>query len=184
MLPGRSGSPPIGLNIDRRGVHFDSATPSDLERLLVTDPLDDAALLTRARDAAELLNRSHLSKYNAFVIATTPLFFISIPSFIILIFTDWSNLLESTTTQIYHSFGAVTILAVIGTAISLILFNRLVQIAGPVFASSVTYFIPFVALFIGLNFGETITGIQMAGMGLILMGLYLINRKKSIPVGR
>lgn len=66
VLPGRSGSPPIGLNIDQRGVHFDSATPSDLEHLLTTHALDDAALLNRARDTADRLQLAHLSKYNAF----------------------------------------------------------------------------------------------------------------------
>ncbi|MGR3660534.1 MAG: capsular polysaccharide biosynthesis protein, partial [Paracoccaceae bacterium] len=66
VLPGRSGSPPIGLNIDQRGVHFDSATPSELEHLLATHPLDDSALLNRARAAADRLRRANLSKYNAF----------------------------------------------------------------------------------------------------------------------
>ncbi|MGJ8585967.1 MAG: capsular polysaccharide biosynthesis protein [Marinosulfonomonas sp.] len=66
VLPGRSNHPPIGLTLDETGVHFDSSAPSDLETLLATHPLDDTALLNRARDAAERLRRSHLSKYNAF----------------------------------------------------------------------------------------------------------------------
>lgn len=66
VLPGRSGQPPIGLNLDRRGVHFDSSAPSDLEHLLATHPLDDTALLNRARDAANRLASAHLSKYNCF----------------------------------------------------------------------------------------------------------------------
>ncbi len=66
LHPGRAGEPPIGLNLDRSGLHFDPATPSDLERLLATAPLDDHALLTRARDAMTRIRQSHLSKYNAF----------------------------------------------------------------------------------------------------------------------
>jgi len=66
VLPGRSGSDPIGLNLDTRGVHFDSSVPSDIEHLLATAPLDDTALLNRARAAIERLRASHLSKYNAF----------------------------------------------------------------------------------------------------------------------
>ncbi len=64
--PGRDGEPPLGLHLDRGGVHFDPATESDLEALLARHPLDDAALLSRARDAIARLQEQHLSKYNAF----------------------------------------------------------------------------------------------------------------------
>ncbi|WP_068110274.1 capsular polysaccharide biosynthesis protein [Tropicimonas marinistellae] len=63
---GRDGAPPMGLLLDTSGVHFDSAAPSDLETLLATHPLDDAALLARARTAMARLHEGHLSKYNAF----------------------------------------------------------------------------------------------------------------------
>lgn len=67
VLPGRAGGePPIGLHLDTRGVHFDGAQPSDLEHLLATHPLDDTALLDRARAASARLRAAHLSKYNAF----------------------------------------------------------------------------------------------------------------------
>ena len=66
VLPGREGKPPLGLCLDTRGVHFDSSAPSDLEHLLATHPLDDTALLNRARGAAERLRHAQLSKYNAF----------------------------------------------------------------------------------------------------------------------
>ena len=61
---GREGEPPLGLLIDRRGVHFDPAHPSDLEVLLRDAPLDDTALLDRARGAMARLKAAHLSKYN------------------------------------------------------------------------------------------------------------------------
>lgn len=63
---GRDGEPPLGLVLDRSGIHFDPATPSDLERMLAQDALDDYALLSRARDAADRIRHAHLSKYNAF----------------------------------------------------------------------------------------------------------------------
>ncbi|MEX0340441.1 MAG: capsular polysaccharide biosynthesis protein [Arenibacterium sp.] len=65
LNPGRSGEPPIGLVLDQRGVHFDPAQPSDLEHLLINAPLDDTALLNRARDAIARLRTSHLTKYSA-----------------------------------------------------------------------------------------------------------------------
>ncbi|MEL6641103.1 MAG: capsular polysaccharide biosynthesis protein [Pseudomonadota bacterium] len=66
VSPGREGSPPLGLHIDRSGVHFDPSTRSDLEKMLAEHPLDDFALLSRAKTAIQQLQDLHLSKYNAF----------------------------------------------------------------------------------------------------------------------
>ncbi|RVW00003.1 capsular polysaccharide biosynthesis protein [Mesobaculum littorinae] len=64
--PGRAGDPPLGLLLDPAGVHFDAGTPSTLETLLATHPLDDTALLDRARDGIDRMRHAQLSKYNAF----------------------------------------------------------------------------------------------------------------------
>jgi len=66
LFPGRKGAPPVGLFVDHRGAHFDSAQPSDLEVLLAEHPLDDSAMLNRARGAIERIKEAHLSKYTAF----------------------------------------------------------------------------------------------------------------------
>lgn len=64
--PGRvRGEPPLGLCLDRSGVHFDGSAPSDLETLLATHPLDDTALLDRARGVVDGLRHCHLGKYSA-----------------------------------------------------------------------------------------------------------------------
>lgn len=63
VLPGRA-EPPLGLHLDTRGLHFDPAQPSDLELLLATHPLDDAALLDRAAQGIDALRAADLSKYN------------------------------------------------------------------------------------------------------------------------
>ncbi len=65
LHPGRGGEPPIGLQIDHRGVHFHGKTPSDLEHLLTHHPLDDSALLSRAKDCIDWMKAAHLSKYSA-----------------------------------------------------------------------------------------------------------------------
>ncbi|PVA06880.1 capsular polysaccharide biosynthesis protein [Thalassorhabdomicrobium marinisediminis] len=72
VRPGREGEPPLGLLLDRRGVHFDPSTPSDLEVILRDAPLDDTALLDRARDGIATLAHRHLSKYNAFDLTLAP----------------------------------------------------------------------------------------------------------------
>ena len=65
LHPGRRGEPPIGLHVDRSGVHFDASVPSDLEQILATALLDDSAVLAQARDAMARLRDSHLTKYSA-----------------------------------------------------------------------------------------------------------------------
>lgn len=63
--PGRDGEPPLGLFLDQNGVHFDPATVTDLETMLATHPLDDTALMVRARNAVERLKAADISKYNS-----------------------------------------------------------------------------------------------------------------------
>ena len=64
LRPGRMGDAPLGLLIDGQGVHFDSGTPSTLEKILALNALDDSNLLSRARDGIGRFQAMHLSKYN------------------------------------------------------------------------------------------------------------------------
>ncbi|MGH1578875.1 capsular polysaccharide biosynthesis protein [Planktotalea sp.] len=68
---GRSGAPPLGLTIDAKGMHYDPAQPSDLEDILTNHPLDDTALMNRARACIARLQEAHLTKYTGFD-PTTP----------------------------------------------------------------------------------------------------------------
>ena len=67
-------------------------------------------------------------------------------------------------------------LGIVGTAFATALFYVLVKKAGGLFASLVTYGIPFVALGWGFVFGETITLFQIGCLAIILCGVYLANR--------
>jgi drug/metabolite transporter (DMT)-like permease len=73
-------------------------------------------------------------------------------------------------------------LGIVGSAIATALFYVLVKKAGGLFASLVTYGIPFVALAWGFVYGENITILQIACLGIILFGVYLANMpaKKEI----
>jgi drug/metabolite transporter (DMT)-like permease len=75
------------------------------------------------------------------------------------------------------SLSAIVVLAVFGTAISTFLFNKLIKIAGALFAASVTYLIPFVAILWGLAYGEHLGIMHLLGLVAILFGVYLINKK-------
>jgi len=77
------------------------------------------------------------------------------------------------------SLGYVALLAIFGTAISIVIFNRLIKISGALFASSVTYLIPVIALLWGVVDGEKMGPLHLLAMGAILGGVYLINLKKK-----
>lgn len=66
---GVSGEPPLSLVVDDLGIYYDARRPSRLERILAGaneggDPLDDPALLARARAAIAAIRAARLSKYN------------------------------------------------------------------------------------------------------------------------
>ena len=71
----------------------------------------------------------------------------------------------------------VVILGVFGTAIAMVLFNKLIQFVSPLFASSVTYLIPIVAVAWGLFDNEVLLTQHYIGMMIILAGVYITNRK-------
>ena len=50
-------------------------------------------------------------------------------------------------------------------------------IATPVFASSVTYLMPIVAIFWGVLDGESLSSLQMIASTIILLGVYLSHRR-------
>jgi drug/metabolite transporter (DMT)-like permease len=71
--------------------------------------------------------------------------------------------------------GASALLGMLGTAIASIIFYMLVKKSGIIFASLVTYGIPFVALGWGVWYGEEINLMQVTGLLVILTGVYLAN---------
>lgn len=117
----------------------------------------------------------HLKEINPLQAASVSLVFMIIPTFIVL----WSQgffQLDFSDPVIQWSVLASLLLGIVGSAIATALFYVLVQKAGGLFASLVTYGIPFVALFWGFIYGETITLMEIGCLGIILFGVYLANR--------
>lgn len=77
----------------------------------------------------------------------------------------------------FKAFGYVALLGLMSTAFAVVLFNRLVKTHSPLFASSVTYLIPIVAVMWGVLDGEHLFTGHYIGMILIISGVYLANRK-------
>ncbi len=78
-----------------------------------------------------------------------------------------------------QSFGYISILAVAGTALAVLIFNMLIKETTALFASSVTYLIPIVAIIWGVVDGEEFNVTQLLFAGLILGGISLIKSKKK-----
>lgn len=77
----------------------------------------------------------------------------------------------------WTALAYVVLLGFMSTSLATILFNKLVKISSPLYASSVTYLIPIVAVLWGLADGERLHGGHFAGMAAIVGGVYLSNRK-------
>ena len=75
-----------------------------------------------------------------------------------------------------HSILSSAVLGMVGTSMSSILFYYLVKKAGILFGSMVTYGIPIVAVVWGLIYGESLEPMQVVCLGVILLGVYFVNR--------
>ena len=117
--------------------------------------------------------KGKLSSINSLVISGAGLLFVGIPYTVYLFSTDFLERFH-TMPQANFSFACICTLALFGTAVSNYLYFQLVKIAGPLFASIVTYLIPIVAMCWGFADGETINGVQVLAMVAILGGVGLI----------
>lgn len=80
----------------------------------------------------------------------------------------------------WTSLGYVAILAVMSSAISLVLWNALLKKASAVWASSVTYLMPLVAIAWGVADGEAFTAAQFAMVLVVLSGVWLVTRPARV----
>ncbi|HEY9118067.1 MAG TPA: DMT family transporter, partial [Roseivirga sp.] len=92
--------------------------------------------------------------------------------------TDFSVKL-ATEPGAWKALGYVSLLGIMSTSLALILFNKLVQMTTPIFSSTVTYLIPIVALTWGILDGEQLILGQIIGIGSILMGVFITNRRRA-----
>ena len=121
--------------------------------------------------------KKHLSDISALAVTTGNFVFVFFPALGVLYFSGFfETILDSKDMQV--SLGYVAILSLFGTAFAKVVFNKLVQISSPVFASSVTYTMPIVAVIWGLIDGEAFSFWQVIAALIILFGVYLANRKK------
>ena len=122
--------------------------------------------------------KRHLQNIPPLTIAVGNFIVIIVPAFLVLIYSGFftQQVLQGPNFSI--SIFYVFLLSLFGTAIAKVLFNNLVQISTPVFASSVTYIMPIVAVFWGLLDNEVFSFWQGIATLITLGGVYLANSKR------
>lgn len=122
--------------------------------------------------------KHYLKDVSAIAISVGNFLILFLPSIVILYFTSFFTMKTLSDPLVQKSTGYIMLLALFGTAIAKVLFNKLIKISSPVFSASVTYMIPIVAVFWGVLDGERFVPLQVIGALAILAGVYLVNRKK------
>ncbi len=89
-----------------------------------------------------------------------------------------TNFLETMQTHsaAWPSLGYIAILAISSTVLGSLFFFKLIKDTNVVFASTVSYLIPMVAIIWGVFDGESITFLHFVGMVVILSGVYVARK--------
>ena len=136
--------------------------------------------LVLAASVCYALNVNILKKYlqdlPAMAIAAGNFIVLLVPAFFVLGYSGFFDLEFVGNTVLHVSLGYLLILALVGPA-EKVMFNKLVQVSTPVFASSVTYIIPVMALLWGLLDGERFSLFQAGATAFILLGVLMTNKK-------
>ena len=121
--------------------------------------------------------RKYLADLDAISISALAFLFIGPASGIYVFSSDFMPFLN--TDRGISALLYIAILAVIGTSLAVVIFNKLIKDSSAIFASSVTYLIPIVAIFWGVLDGENILFWHIFGTAIILCGVYLVNKKRA-----
>lgn len=117
----------------------------------------------------------YLKELKSIIITAFSFFYIGVPlTLYVLFFSEIPNKLMADA-ETFKGLGYLLILSIAGTGLALIFFNKLIKISSPVFASSVTYLIPIVAIIWGIIDGESFHLLYFLCFLLILSGIFLIN---------
>jgi drug/metabolite transporter (DMT)-like permease len=119
----------------------------------------------------------HLKGYSSLQLGSIALFFCAIFGLPVLMYTGFFDLLSGPAIP-WRSLTASITLGILGSGIASVLFYILINKAGALFASMVTYALPVVAIGWGLLAGERISFLQVLCLGVILAGVYIVNKAK------
>jgi len=123
--------------------------------------------------------KRYLGELDAIHISALAFLFVGPPMVMYIFNTDFIILTQSSAG--FEALVYIIVLAVIGTSFAVVLFNHLLKQSSAIFASSVTYLIPIVAIAWGVFDGENILLQHLIGAAIILLGVYLVNKKETTP---
>jgi drug/metabolite transporter (DMT)-like permease len=121
--------------------------------------------------------KKHLSEIPALPLATLAVTIAGTVGFCILLTTNWLQTMQQNPMGLY-SLAAIATLGIFGTAIAQFFFSRLLQLSSALFAGSVTYTIPLVAIAWGIWDGEVLTWVHFLGILCIIGCILIISRLK------
>ena len=128
-------------------------------------------LATAMYGASSNLIRFRLQELNGIQITSLSFFLVGPLAGLMLGFTDLKT--PTLSPDFWPSLIAILTLATFGSVLTLFVYYSLIQRAGPVFAASATYIVPFFALLWGVLDGEPISSIHIYCLLIILLGVYL-----------
>lgn len=118
--------------------------------------------------------KEHLSELPSSLLSSVAFVNLAIPAGIYLFTTDFVSIPLSVH-QNLMSLLFIVLLSVFGSALAIFLFSKLIQRSNALFASFVTYLIPFVSLIWGWLDGESISAVHILSLLIIFSGIYLAN---------
>ncbi len=125
--------------------------------------------------------KRYLQDVKPLAIATGNFIFIVPLALGVFFFADGQSL-EFESEAVLESLGYILVLCLFGTVAAKIMFNKLVQLTSPVFASSVTYLMPIVGLSWGMLDGEEFNVWQVLATAVIIFAVILVTRNKKQPI--
>ena len=125
--------------------------------------------------------KQYLKELDSLSITAFSFFYIGIPTFIYMLFFSEIPTKILHQPDVLNGLAYVGTLSIVGTGLALIAFNKLIKINSPLFASSVTYMIPIVAVIWGVLDGEKLHWWDIVWFLLILLGVFLVNAHPGRP---
>ena len=115
-----------------------------------------------------------LKELKPLVIASTSFVFVGVAALVLFLMMPLPDFHDP---QVQSATFYVVLLSLASTFFATIIFYRLVQISDALFASSVSYIVPVIALLWGLIDGEMLNVRHLIALVLILSGVFMIRRR-------
>ena len=119
--------------------------------------------------------KAYLQNMPTLAISAVSYIMVGFPAVIFLFTTNFMETMQAHPAA-WSSLGFIAILAISSTVLGSLFFFKLIKDTNVVFASTVSYLIPVVAILWGVLDGESITFLHLIGMLVVLSGVYVARK--------